>query len=128
MSYICKSISSARIAIDENRLTIRAMQKLSANEYHFRFDSMERVIYGQRLNGMEKFLDKLDEIGVSRGSMTVVKEIKAGRLSILHKHAERTNFQFVDKAFDNAQLLMFFEVLDAHGVHIEAGGEWQNCR
>ncbi|TWT75793.1 hypothetical protein CA13_73660 [Planctomycetes bacterium CA13] len=121
VSYVCKSVASSRLVVGNHDFTIKAMQKLSCNEHQFPNADVERVIYGQRLSGMEKFLDRLDELGVSRGQH-VIKDLKKGRLFVFHKDGSHVDFQFVDKAFDDDQLLAFFSALDANDVPVEAGG------
>jgi hypothetical protein len=121
-AYVCKSISRGTLAVTPHGFTIKAMQKLRSNEYHFNNDKVERVVYGEKLNGMEKFLDRLDSLRVPRVAPDIQKDLKKGRLFILLNDGTRIDFQFVDKAFDDSQLLAFFEALDANDVPLEYGG------
>lgn len=116
---LCRKVSSAKLSMDEASFTIRAMQNFyRASEHRFEFGEVQRVIFGQRLNGLERFMDKLDKFGVPRTSQEFSKELKAGRLFVHTEDGKRTKFLLVDKSFSEPQLLRFFQALDENNVEI----------
>ncbi len=70
------------------------MQKLRCNEY------------------------QLQNVDVQR----VMGDLIEGQLSVFHKDGSHVDFQLVDKAFDDEQLLAFFFVLDANDIPVEENG------
>lgn len=100
--YLCTTIASSRIVVDQDGLTISAMQKFAVHEYHFPFDMIDCIVFGQR----------------RRPSQRCVNDVQAGRLFILDKNGGRTAFQYINKAFDQDQLVKLVEVLEAHEVEI----------
>jgi hypothetical protein len=119
--WICTGLSKSRLVVDASSFTIAAQQKFRVNEHEFAFDRTARVVFGQPLDAMETLFEKVDQLGISRGSMATNKDLKAGRLFVYDINDNRTAFQFVDKAFTEADLLRFFAALKARGVSIEVG-------
>lgn len=116
---LCRQVSSAKLSIDETSFTIRAMQNFyRASEHRFEFGVVHRVIYGQRLNGLERFMDKLDKFGVPQTSQAFSMELKAGRLFVQKEDGKSTKFLLIDKSFSDSQLLLFFQALDEKNVEI----------
>ena len=58
---------------------------------------------------------------MSRDSIAMNVEIKAGQLFVYDINYQRTAFQFLDKAFAEADLIRFIAALGLHGVLIEVG-------
>lgn len=123
-AYVCKAIAKYKLCVTPHSFRINAMRLpgFSTKEFEFANDDVERVVYGQRLNGMERFLDRLDESGLLRTSQHVAKDLKQGRLFIMLRDGTRVDFQFLDKAFDNSQLLEFFSALNENGIAIGHSG------
>ena len=123
-AYVCKAVSRFSLDVDNHGFRVTAMRLpgFTTKEFEFFNTDVERVVYGQKLSGMERFLDRLDELGVPRTSQHIAKDLKRGRLFVVCRDGERFDFQFLDKAFDDNQLLKVFSALDENDVAIDHGG------
>ena len=123
-AHVCKSVARFSLDVDAHSFRISAMRLpgFTTKEFEFANDEVERVVYGQKLSGMERFLDRLDELGVPRTSQHIAKDLKKGRLFVVCRSEERFDFQLLDKAFDDKQLLEFFAALDQNNVAIDYDG------
>lgn len=117
--FVCSKIAQSKVLIDDNGLTILAMQRFTANKYHFILDDIERVVFGEKLNSAEQLFDFLHQLRIARNSMSMVKDVKAGRLFVVRKTGDYTAFQYFDKAFDEAQILTMLSVLHLRGIPIQ---------
>jgi hypothetical protein len=123
-AYVCKAISKYKLSVTTHGFRINAMRLpgFTTKEFDFENDDVERVVYGQRLNGMERFLDRLNELGFLRTSQHILKDLNKGRLCIMLRDGTRCDFQLLDKAFDSVQLMEFFSALDENDIAIDHSG------
>ena len=121
--WICMGLSKSKLVIGSDSFVIAAQQKFRVNEYEFPFSRTQRVVFGQPLSTMETLFDELNQLGIPHVSMSMNKDLRAGRLFAYEVDGKCTAFQFLDKAFAEEDLLQFFAALHAQGVAIEAGIE-----
>ena len=119
--WVCRSISKSRLVVGAHSFTIVALQKFRVHECEFVFDRTKCVIVGLPLSTLESLLANLEQLGMSRDSIAMNVEIKAGQLFVYDINYQRTAFQFLDKAFAEADLIRFIAALSLHGVLIEVG-------
>lgn len=117
--FVVSSLSRSRLALEEGIVLIRGQTSGGFVERRYPIGDLESLVFGERLNTVERVMDKLHQLGVPKGgSIGLVKDLKAGRLLVIEKAGGQEVFHFVDKVFDPDSLMDFAVELARRGVKI----------
>ncbi len=88
---------------------------------HFPLHNIQVVAVGQPLNKVQRFLTRLNQLGVPSSSMIrPTKDELAGRLLVRDKQGDEIVICSLDKVFERESLLLFLAELRQRSVKVES--------
>lgn len=121
VKFVLDRLARCQMKSSESSMIVLLQSSTGFQERSFELSKIQKVIVGASLNFVEQGFDRLNKLGVPTTSMAMVKDLKAGRLTIQEKDKEPVVFHFLDKVFAPDDLAAHLAFLHARGVPIEVG-------
>jgi hypothetical protein len=118
--YVGNRFARCRLQLIGDVLVVKGETSRGQVERVFELRHVERIVFGESLNWMERALDSVDQWGLPKShAIRMTKDLKAGRLLVRDTRSGDTVFHHVNKVFEAKSLLRLARELDRRGVVVE---------
>lgn len=117
--FMVNRISQSRLCLENDILISRGHTTWGLKERHWPLSEIVSITFGDELNAMERAAAWMSRIGVPKtGSIHLVQDLKAGRMTIRGVAGDKVVYHSVDKAFDSDSLRELTAELRRRGVAV----------
>lgn len=122
--WTLSTVSRSRLIVGKSSFTVTTLRWFALRPVEFPFDHVDRVVFGQPLNFLERFAEVLHILWINRSDVGNLARAQKETCLIVHE-ADGTRFYFgqMDFPFSKADIAEFFRVLIARGIEVRTGSE-----